>query len=291
MAGYELPPARGRMVAPKTKFNGRVSAHRRFAFGRIPLDEVKEAKNLHGSTVNDVVVSVCAGAVRRWLLEHDDLPGDPLVVQIPVSVRTGDEVGTYGNKIMLMAAPLYTNIADPVTRLRTTHEALTVMKDRHKAMPARLLQDANHFIPPAIFNRAARLTFRMSTGIGRPQWNLVISNVPGPQFPLYCAGARLVANYPISVITDGMGLNITVQSYDGHLDIGIVSDREQMPDVHKLVGWMADELAALRPKPKPKPAVKRRRRRTARRARRPRRRPSRRARPRAARGRSGPARR
>jgi hypothetical protein len=81
--------------------------------------------------------------------------------------------------------------------------------------------------------------------VGRPQWNLVISNVPGPQFPLYCAGAKLVANYPVSVITDGMGLNITVQSYDGMVDIGIVGDREQMPDLDKLIGWMRESLAEL----------------------------------------------
>jgi hypothetical protein len=122
------------------------------------------------------------------------------------------------------------------------------MKQRHKALPASLLADANHFVPPAIFSRAARLTFGIATsGPGHPVWNLVISNVPGPQFPLYMAGARLEANYPVSVITDGMGLNITVMSYCGHLDFGIVADREQMPDVALLMGWLADELAELMP--------------------------------------------
>jgi hypothetical protein len=119
------------------------------------------------------------------------------------------------------------------------------MKERHKAIPADLLQDANHFIPPAVFSRAAQLTFRLSTSLAAPAWNLVISNVPGPQFPLYLAGAKLVANYPVSVITDGMGLNITVMSYNGDMDIGIVADRDQMPDVNKLVDWMHDELDAL----------------------------------------------
>jgi hypothetical protein len=120
------------------------------------------------------------------------------------------------------------------------------MKDRHSALPAELLQDANHFIPPAVFSRAARLTFSLATsGAGRPAWNLVISNVPGPQLPLYLAGAKLEANYPVSVITDGMGLNITVMSYMGHMDFGIVSDRDQMPDVDQLIGWIGDELRAL----------------------------------------------
>jgi diacylglycerol O-acyltransferase len=237
---------RNTLQAPKTKFNGRISAHRRFAFGQLDLEEVKAVKRKRECTVNDVVVSICAGAVRRWLVKHDDLPDDPLVAQIPVSVRTGEEVGTYGNKIMLMTAPLYTDEPDPLERLRLTHEAMIGMKERHSALPAGLLQDANNFIPPAVFSRAARLTFRLSTSRpGRPAWNLVISNVPGPQLPLYCAGARLVANYPVSVITDGMGLNITVMSYNGHCDFGIVADRDLMPDVQEMIGWLGEELEAL----------------------------------------------
>jgi diacylglycerol O-acyltransferase len=238
---------RPKFEAPKTSFNGRVSPHRRFAFGEMGLEEVKDVKNVYGVTVNDVVVSICAGAVRRWLIEHDELPETPLVAQIPVSVRTGEQAGTYGNRILLMSVPFHSDIADPIERLRTTHESLADMKERHKALPADLLQDANHFIPPAVFHRAAQLTFRLSTGVGRPAWNLVVSNVPGPQFPLYMAGAKLVANYPVSVITDGMGLNITVMSYNGDMDFGIVADRDQMPDVQRLMGWLQDELDALKP--------------------------------------------
>ena len=233
--------------APKTSFNGRVSPHRRFVFGQLSLDEFKAIKKAHGTTVNDVVVSICAGAVRRWLVEHEELPHEPLVAQIPVSVRAEHQVGTYGNRIILMSAPLFTNEADPVERLRLTHEALGEMKQRHRALPAELLQDANNFVPPAVFSRAARLTFSLATsGAGRPTWNLVISNVPGPQFPLYCAGARLVANYPFSVVTDGMGLNITVMSYCGSMDFGLVSDRDQMPDLSLLMEWLGEELEALK---------------------------------------------
>ena len=225
-----------------------LSPHRRFAFGQLSLDDVKAVKNAHGCTVNDVIVAICAGAVRRWLIAHEELPDDPLVAQIPISVRTQEQMGTYGNQIMLMAAPLLTNIADPVERLARTHDALGDMKERHRALPASLLADANHFIPPAVFSRAARLTFGIATSRpGRPVWNLVVSNVPGPQFPLYLAGARLEANYPVSVITHGMGLNITVMSYMGHLDFGIVADREQMPDVGLLMGWLGEELALLSP--------------------------------------------
>ena len=243
-------PGRGVLRAPRTSFNGRISAHRRFAFGQMDLEEIKAVKNHHGFTLNDVVVSICAHAVRRWLVEHDELPEVPLVAQVPVSVRGEDQMGTFGNRILLMSAPLHTEIEDPVERLRQTHESLKEMKDTHKALPANLLQDATQFIPPAVFNRASRLTFSLSAGLTRPMWNLVISNVPGPQFPLYCAGAELKAHYPVSVITDGMGLNITVMSYNGHLDWGIVADREQMQDVWCLLDWLQEGLDALKPAPK-----------------------------------------
>jgi WS/DGAT/MGAT family acyltransferase len=244
------------LTPPRTTFNGRVSPHRRFAFGQLPLDAVKAVKNEHGCTLNDVVVSLCAGAVRRWLIEHDELPEVPLVTQVPVSVRTDEQLGTYGNRIGMLSVPLFTNEADPVQRLRRTHEALRTAKERHKALPAQLLQDATQFIPPAVFARAARVTFSLAAS-RTPVWNLVISNVPGPQIPLYCAGAQLQANYPVSVITDGLGLNITVMSYCGHLDFGIVADREQMRDVWKLIGWLGESLAELKkPGAVPEPAAK-----------------------------------
>ena len=237
-----------RFSAPKTTFNRRISPHRRFAFGQMELDDVKRVKNHYGCTVNDVVMAISASAVRRWLIAHDELPDEPLVTQVPVSVRSDEQMGTYGNRILLMGAPLFTNEADPVQRLFLIHDAMKDVKERHRAIPAELLQDANHFIPPAVFSRAARLTFRLSTSRpGRPNWNLVISNVPGPQFPLYLGGAELQANYPVSVITHGMGLNITVMSYRGHLDFGILADRDQMPDVWKLIGWLHEGLSELEP--------------------------------------------
>jgi diacylglycerol O-acyltransferase / wax synthase len=236
------------LVPPRTSFNKRISAHRRFAFGQLPLNEVKQIKNAHGCTVNDVIVSICAGAVRRWLIEHDELPTEPLVAQIPVSVRTDEQQGTFGNRILLMTAPLYTNEADPFERLQLTHEALAEMKARHKALPAELLEDANQFVPAAVFSRAAQLTFAISSSQrGRPAWNLVVSDIPGPQFPIYLAGAKLQANYPVSVITDGMGLNITVMSYCGQLDFGIVADREQMPDVWSLIDWLREAVEEFKP--------------------------------------------
>jgi WS/DGAT/MGAT family acyltransferase len=234
---------RTNLPRPKTSFNDRVSPHRRFAFGRLELRDVKHVKNAYGCTVNDVVVSICAGAVRRWLLDHGELPDEPLVAMVPVSVRTKEQFGTFGNRVGVISAPLFTNVADPVQRLHETHDALKGAKDRHKALPASLLQDGTQFIPPAVFARAARVT--MSLTATRPIWNLIISNVPGPAVPLYLAGARLEANYPVSVITDGTGLNITVMSYCGKLDFGIVADREQMPDVWKLIDWLGESLREL----------------------------------------------
>jgi WS/DGAT/MGAT family acyltransferase len=225
-----------------------VSAHRRYAFGQLGLDDVKAIKNNYGCTVNDVVVSICAGAVRCWLEAHGELPPEPLVAQIPVSVRKEAQQGTFGNRILLMTAPLHTDIAEPVQRLKQTHEALAQMKERHRALPADLLLDANQFVPPALFSRAARLTFSLSASRrSHPIWNLVVSNVPGPQFPLYMAGGRLEAQYPISVVTDGMGLNITVMSYCGQMNFGIVADREQMPDVWSLIQWLRDAVDELEP--------------------------------------------
>jgi diacylglycerol O-acyltransferase len=244
--GRELE--RPRLRAPRTSFNGRISPHRRFAFGQLPLDEVKRIKNEHRCTVNDVVVSLCAGAVRRWLIEHEELPEGPLVAQVPVSVRTTEQMGTFGNRISIMNAPLFTNEPDPSRRLRHTHEALRVAKDRHRALPAELIQDVGNFIPPALAARAARATTALAAGRrAEPAWNLVISNVPGPQFPLYCAGAQLQAHYPVSAILDGLGLNITVMSYCGHLDFGLVSDREQIPDLWALIGWLREALEELEP--------------------------------------------
>jgi WS/DGAT/MGAT family acyltransferase len=236
----------GGLSAPRTPFSRPVSAHRRFAFGSMSLDEVRSVKNAHGVTVNDVVVSLCAGALRRWLVDHDALPDAPLLAQIPISVRTPEQSGTYGNRIMLMTVPLLTPEPDPVVRLRATHDALSAMKEIHQGMPAQLLADANLFIPPALFSRAARLSFALSSRWGgRPLWNLVVSNVPGAQFPLYLAGARVLATYPVSVITDGMGVNITVMSYCGALDVGIVADRDQVPDVPTLIDGLRAELGVL----------------------------------------------
>jgi diacylglycerol O-acyltransferase len=232
---------------PRTCFNGPISAHRRFAFGSMSLDTVKAIKRQLGISVNDMVVALCASALRTWLLERDELPDDPLVAMVPVSVRTKEERGTFGNRVSMMVVPIPTDEPDLARRVARTHELLRHAKERHRALPADLLTDATRFIPPALMALAARTTVEV-LGRTRPPLNLVISNVPGPREPLFCAGARLEAHYPVSAIADGVGLNITVMSYRDHLDFGIVADREQVDDLWSLLGGARralDELAAL----------------------------------------------
>ena len=237
---------RPRMRAPHTPFSGRISAHRRFSFGSLPLQAVKDAKNALGVKVNDVVVALCAGAVREWLIANVALPPDPLLAQIPVSVRTEDQIGTYGNRISVMIVPIPTDEPDPVQRVHRAAEAMNYAKHRHQAMPAELLQDVTNFIPPAINARAARVALQLGTQQRmRPLYNLVISNVPGPPFPLYLGGAEVQANFPVSVITDGAGLNITVMSYRDSMDFGLIADRDQIPEIWDLMAALRRDLAEI----------------------------------------------
>jgi WS/DGAT/MGAT family acyltransferase len=228
-------------AAPRTRFNTRISPHRRFAFGSLSLEKVKAIKNELGIKVNDVVMALCATALREWMLERDELPRDPLVAMVPVSVRSEEERGAFGNRVSTMIVPLPTNEPDPRTRLMLVHDSMRVAKERHNALPANLMQDATQFIPPALMSRASRVVAELAE-VARPPLNLVISNVPGPREPLYLAGAELIANYPVSVIIDGVGLNITVLSYRDHLDFGIVVDREQIDDAWPLMRKLSEGL-------------------------------------------------
>jgi WS/DGAT/MGAT family acyltransferase len=230
--------------APRTPFNGRISAHRRFAFGSLPLDAVKDIKNELGITVNDVVVTLCASAVRRWLQNRNELPADPLVALVPVSVRTEAQRGTFGNRVSGMIVPIPTDVDDPRERLLRAHELLKSAKASHAALPADLLTDATSFIPPAVAALAARTTMQL-LGRTRPPLNLVISNVPGPRQSLYCAGAELQGIYPVSVVLDGVGLNITVMSYRDNLDFGIITDQGQIPDAWPFMDHLREALDEL----------------------------------------------
>ncbi len=231
--------------APKTRFNGKITPHRRFSYGSLPLADIKAIKDELGIKVNDVVVALCATAVRDWLLERGELPDEPLVALVPVSVRTKAEQGTFGNKVTGMVLPIPTDVADPRERLMRAHTILKRAKGQTQGLPASLMTDVSNFLPPAIFSRASRLALEV-TGRVRPALNLVISNVPGPPVPLYCAGARMVGHYPVSVITDGVGLNITVMSYLDSIDFGIVVDRDMVEDAWSFMDSMGKALDELK---------------------------------------------
>lgn len=233
------------LIAPKTSFNEAVGPHRRWAFGELPLDDVKTVKNAAGCTVNDVVMALCSGALRRWLLDHDELPEEPLVGAVPVSVRADDESGDLGNRVSAMFSPLPTHLADPLERLRAVSGSMDRAKSQFEALPADLLGDATRFALPALAGQAARLSSRLRVMERARAFNLIISNVPGPRVPLYYAGALMVAYYPLTAITDGQGLNMTVMSYRDTVYYGFTADRELMPDVDSLGRYVEEELADM----------------------------------------------
>ncbi len=243
-AGTELPHL-PRMTVPKTPFSGRISPHRRFAFGALPLDDVKRVKNAFGVTVNDVIMALCAGALRRWLAKRDELPQEPLVAGIPISARGETKNDAMGNEVVLAMATIPTCEADPEARLASVSASMRTVKERFAAAPATWLLELSQAMPAALSGLADRAAFRLAAGTA-PATNLMISNVPGPQLPLYICGARMLAHHPVSVITDVTGgINITVFSYDGSLDFGIVVDRDMVPDVWDLVDYLRDALDEL----------------------------------------------
>ncbi|HRE02133.1 MAG TPA: WS/DGAT domain-containing protein, partial [Ilumatobacteraceae bacterium] len=240
------PPALPVTQAPRTPFNRPISGHRRFAYTSIPLDDAKRIRRQFGCTFNDVVMALCSGALRRYLLDHDALPDDPLIAMVPVSVRTGDEDETYQNRVSALFADLATNEADPVARLRRVQQSMSAAKEQFAAIPAETLQDFTQFAPPAIAARAMRMYSRLRIADRtNPPFNLVISNVPGPNYPLYSAGAKLEHFYPVSALADGQGLNMTVQSYNGNLDFGFIGCRDLVPDIDRMVDNLHASMAEL----------------------------------------------
>ena len=227
-------------------FNRALTPHRRFVFSSLPLDDVKEVKNALDATVNDVVLAVSAAAVRRYLQDRGELPSPPLMAGVPVSVG---EMGTRssGNRVSNLFTSIPTDVADPVERVRTVHRMMKGAKEVHNALGAEMLSDWTELTPPRPF--AAFMRFysrRQLASRHRPPINLVISNVPGPKAALDIAGARLVSIYSMGPILEGIGLNITVWSYCGSLNFGIVSCRELMPDLWQLTDHIHDALEELK---------------------------------------------
>ncbi len=239
-------PLAKRLDAPRMRFNAKLSAGRSVAFGTVSLSDVKAIKNELGITVNDVVITLCAGALRRRLTSTGDLPADPLVAYIPVSTRLPDAKDRYGNAITSIIAPIPTHLSDAGERFAFAHETLARAKQRSREAPPTLMSDVNDPIPVPMFGIAARgLMELVSSRFVRPPVNLIISNVPGSPVKLGCHGAPLLAHYPMSLVFDGFTLNITVVSYQDGLDIGIVGDAQTLPDAWDLMNDFRLELAEL----------------------------------------------
>jgi len=226
-------------AAPQTAFNANVTGHRNIAFAQLDLGDIKKVKSHFGVKVNDVVMALVSGVLRKFLLDRGELPESSLVAMVPVSVHDkSDRPGR--NQVSGMFSRLETNIEDPTERLKAIAEANSVAKQHSSAIGATLLQDWTQFAAPAVFGVAMRVYASSRLSGARPVHNLVLSNVPGPQMPLYLLGCEVEAMYPLGPIFHGSGLNITVMSLNGTLDVGIVSCPELLPDL-----WdMADDFQA-----------------------------------------------
>ncbi|MCU1370513.1 MAG: wax ester/triacylglycerol synthase family O-acyltransferase [Ilumatobacteraceae bacterium] len=233
------------LTAPRTTWNGSLSPLRSVGFARVTLDEVKELKGAFGCTVNDIVLGLCAGTLRSYMLANEDVPDTPLVAACPVSVRSGEDTAP-GNKVSAMFATLDTQLEDPTERIRAIQACTVGAKAEHNAVGADMLQNWAEYAAPNTFNLASRLY--SSWGLAdshRPIHNVIISNVPGPNFPLYYAGAEMVAAYPMGPVMEGVGLNITVMSYRGSVDFGFMVDRELVPDVWDMADRVKPALEEL----------------------------------------------
>jgi diacylglycerol O-acyltransferase len=235
--------------APRAPWNHTIGPHRTVSFARLPLEQTKAVKDSLGVKLNDVILAVCSGTLRRYLQAHDALPAEPLIATCPVSVRVAEERGDMGNKVSAMFSSLATDLDDPAERLHAIAASTSGAKLDHELVGARTLTDWAEWAAPTTFGLASRLYGSMHVADSmRPIHNLVISNVPGPPFPLYLAGAELVAAYPMGPIMDGAGLNVTVLSYRDHIDIGFMADRDLIPDVWDLAASVTpafEELVAL----------------------------------------------
>ena len=223
-----------------------LSPHRRVAFKSVPMDRIKQIKNAAGATVNDIVMAVCAGALRSYLDGRDELPDDPLIGLVPVSIRTGSEEEIWTNRVSGLFCQLPTHLADPLERIAFIHDAMAEAKGDFDLLPAEAMAELAEMAPPALAARAARVSaaFRITDRVNPPM-NLVISNVPGPRQPLYLRGAKMSHYIPVNTITDGVGLSITVQSYCDTLDFGLVADWVLVPDLWELCELCIAEVDVL----------------------------------------------
>jgi diacylglycerol O-acyltransferase len=250
--------------APSTRFNGSTSGRRVVNGISLPLADLRAIKEaLPGATINDVVLALGGGALRRYLSAKNELPDEPLVTLAPISVRSKEPTTLKtGNEVVAMLASLATNEPDPRRRLEAVRASTSNSKALTDAIGARLLTDYQQFLPAAATGVASRFLAQLSQANPlRPMFNTVMTNVPGPQQPLYFCGARMVNQYGLGIIQDGQGLFHTILSYDGKLTITAMSDREMMPDPEFYMSCLRDAFdelkAAMLPRPKPAARIRR----------------------------------
>ncbi|MEM6967692.1 MAG: wax ester/triacylglycerol synthase family O-acyltransferase, partial [Bacteroidota bacterium] len=235
----ELPTAP--FTAPPTPLNGIISSRRKWNTAILDLQRVKNLKKMAGTTLNDVVLAFCAGALRRYLVEKKKLPLKPLVAMVPISTRTDAEKNDLGNQVSSMLVQLATNIEDPIERLETIHENTIKGKTYQDALGAKTLANMAEAVPFGVANQAARLYSRYQiSSFHKPVFNVTITNVPGPNFPLYLNGHKLLSIMGMAPIIDGMGLIITILSYDGLLTISPTSDANSMPDIDDFTRYIRE---------------------------------------------------
>jgi WS/DGAT/MGAT family acyltransferase len=226
--------------APETPLNVPIGPHRRFVSVDSRLDDFKRVKNVFGGTVNDVVLAVVAGALRTFLISRGRrTEGVELRALVPVSVRTEDEHNRGGNRIVVMRGPLPVYIADPLDRLHFVSQAMAGLKESKQALGAEVISGAQNFAPPTILAQASRLNF--STRL----FNLIVTNVPGPQFPLYVLGREMLQAIPVAFLPENHALAIAIMSYNGQLNFGLLGDFDALPDIDVLAENIAAELATL----------------------------------------------
>lgn len=243
----ELTPAPvARELAPRTRFNVVINAQRAYAFGALSNDLIRKVKRAFGVTANDVILCVVAEALRRYLLEHHELPDRSMYAVIPMSVRQRGEYGAGGNRLIFMRTHLGTDIADPLERMRGINARMKQLKSAQQRLPTRLVMDWINLPAPALLAQAARLYERYSLQdyVHLP-FNLIVSNVPGPRDALYLAGAKLLAHYPVSIPYHGVAFNITLFNYGSQVDVGLTAHRGTMPDVDRFMHLMRTALEDL----------------------------------------------
>lgn len=217
--------------APRTRLNADISPSRRLAMAKVPLEEVKAVKHAFGVKVNDVVLALVASSLRRYLASHGELPDRPLVAQVPVSVRAEGDAES-GTQVAAMFSSLATDIEDPGERLLAVHESTQSAKEMQQALAVDKIIGLTEAFSPGLIEVAARMyTAAQLDSRTPPIFNLIVSNVPGPPFPLYVAGAQLTAMYPMGPLLYGGALNVSVISYLDSMDFGFLSCRTTVPDV------------------------------------------------------------